>query len=210
MIAQRRLCSLCRTVLSSLERIAISDHCRPWARRAAACEAVTPGAGASASFPCHTIENISLFFVTRAGDVRFMAPLARRDLLRLLAAAGGASALAGCGDDPVVAGDDEPPAPDADPAAPDADVACRPTTGDAQGPFFEPGAPMRTELAGVGEPGDRLVIAIEVFEEGCAAAANGVLVDVWQADRDGNYYDAGRDYRLRGQVVTPRDGRFEI
>lgn len=134
----------------------------------------------------------------------------RRDLLQWLAATGGAAALASCGD----GGDGTPDArggnPDADPDRPDADPACRPTTGDAQGPFFEEGAPMRTTIAGDAEPGERLEIAVEVLAEGCAAAAAGVLVDIWQADRDGVYYDAAKNYRLRGQTVTPRDGRFVV
>lgn len=135
-----------------------------------------------------------------------MTTLARRDLLRLLGLGGGAAALGACGDAP---GDDADAAPDAAPG-PDADPACRPTTGDAQGPFFEPGAPMRATIADDAEPGDRIVLDIEVLIEGCAAAAAGVVVDVWQADRDGAYHDAGDDYRLRGQVTTPADGRITI
>lgn len=139
----------------------------------------------------------------------------RRTVLRWLGVAGGTSALAACGG-ATSAGDAAPESPDANvgsgDAGPDAtvDPACRPTTSDVQGPFFEPGAPMRSQLAGKDEPGTRLVLAVEVLEAGCTAAAAGVLVDVWQADRDGNYHDAARDYRLRGQVVTPRDGRFEL
>ncbi len=129
-----------------------------------------------------------------------------------MAAAGGATALSGCSD----AGragtevDASGHVPDANPDVPDSAADCRPTTADLQGPFFEEGAPMRTEIAGADEPGDRLALDVEVLEEGCASAAVGVLVDVWQADKDGGYHDASRDYRLRGQVVTPRDGRFQV
>ena len=135
----------------------------------------------------------------------------RRDLLRWLAAGAGATALAGCQGD--TAGGDDTTSPDAAadvPDAPPVDPACRPTTADAQGPFFEPGAPMRTELAEPGEPGTPLEIDVEVLVEGCEEAAAGVLVDVWQADAKGGYHDAGKTYRLRGQVVTPADGRFTI
>jgi catechol 1,2-dioxygenase len=97
-----------------------------------------------------------------------------------------------------------------DAAQPDGGGACRATTDDARGPFFEPGAPMRTQIAGDDEPGDRLVVDVEVVTDDCVTPAAGVLVDVWQADRDGGYHDAAREYRLRGQVVTPKDGRFQI
>jgi catechol 1,2-dioxygenase len=135
----------------------------------------------------------------------------RRDLLRWLAAGAGATALVGCKDD--TGGGDDTTSPDASADVPDAepgDPLCRPTQGDAQGPFFEPGAPMRTQIADDTEPGTRLELEVEVLAEGCAEAAAGVLVDVWQADRDGAYHDAARSYRLRGQVVTPRTGRFTI
>jgi catechol 1,2-dioxygenase len=69
---------------------------------------------------------------------------------------------------------------------------------------------MRTQIASDDEPGDRLVVDVEVVTDDCVTPAVGVLVDVWQADRDGGYHDAARDYRLRGQVVTPADGRFQI
>lgn len=135
----------------------------------------------------------------------------RRDLLRWLAAGAGATALAGCKDDN--SGGDDTTSPDASADVPDAgpvDPACRPTTADVQGPFFEPGAPMRTQIADDTEPGTRVVLEVEVLVEGCEEAAAGVLVDIWQADRDGGYHDAARNYRLRGQVVTPADGRFSL
>jgi catechol 1,2-dioxygenase len=133
----------------------------------------------------------------------------RRELLRWLAAAGGVTVVAGC----PAPGDDGPAGPDAtahDPPDAGPDGACRPTTEDVRGPFFVAGAPARTQLAGDDEPGDRLVIDVEVLVEGCEAAAAGVVVDIWQADRDGVYHDAGQTYRLRGQVLTPSDGRFEV
>src|SRR5688572_1444601 len=129
----------------------------------------------------------------------------RRDVLRWLAVGGGATALAACKGELGV------DAPDAAIAVGDGDPgACRVTTADAVGPFFEPGAPMRTKIAEDSEPGDRLVIAIEVLAEGCAGAVAGALVDVWQADATGGYHEATKQYRLRGQVVAPADGRFTI
>ncbi len=125
-------------------------------------------------------------------------------MLRWLAIGGGATALAACKGD---LGVDAPDAAISDYVDPG---ACRVTTADAVGPFFEAGAPMRTKIAEDGEPGDRLVITVEVLAEGCAAAVAGALVDVWQADAAGGYHEASKQYRLRGQVIAPADGRFTI
>lgn len=90
-------------------------------------------------------------------------------------------------------------------AAPPA--TCDPTRPDAQGPFFQAGAPARTQLAADDEPGDALEISGVVRGPDCAPLA-GALLDVWQADVNGDYHDAGADYRLRGQVVTDAEGRY--
>lgn len=132
--------------------------------------------------------------------------LGRRRFLGWITAASGV-ALVGCDDDgaPPAAG------PDADPTAPDGapGEACTPTTGDALGPFHEPGAPNRSVLAGPGEPGERLVITGTVVDDACAPIA-GALLDVWQADATGAYHEPGKDYRLRGQMMTGADGAFRI
>lgn len=135
----------------------------------------------------------------------------------------GAVADAGSGPAPDMAGGDVGPEPvdadrsdatgpdaarsvDAEPARPDA-ATCEPTRGDARGPFFEPGAPARTALAGPEEPGARLALQGTVRGPDCRPLA-GALLDVWQADAEGNYHGAGADYRLRGQLTTGADGRF--
>jgi protocatechuate 3,4-dioxygenase beta subunit len=138
-----------------------------------------------------------------------LEPLNRRTVLRFLATSGGAVVFSSCGGS-TGSSADATPAPDADPSLPDGAADCRPTTGDAQGPFFESGAPMRSVIAEASEPGERMWVDVEVLAEGCDSAAAGVLVDIWQADSLGAYHDASRNYRLRGQVVTPADGRFRV
>jgi catechol 1,2-dioxygenase len=87
---------------------------------------------------------------------------------------------------------------------------CRPTTPDVLGPFYEPGAPMRIRIAGDEEPGERLELEGVVVEADCVTPIEGALVDVWQADRDGDYHGAGDDYRLRGRLLTGEDGEYRI
>jgi catechol 1,2-dioxygenase len=107
---------------------------------------------------------------------------------------------------PVDAG---PYAPGASPYAADAAPDCRPTSSDVLGPFYLAGAPSRAQLAAQEEPGERLIISGVVKDAACNPIA-AALLDVWQADRDGNYHDAGSEYRLRGQLMTDAQGRYEF
>jgi catechol 1,2-dioxygenase len=140
----------------------------------------------------------------------------RRQFLKWASAASGTAAaatLVSCDGDSKAGGsaDATAPAPDADPNAPDADPSmCRTTTGDARGPFFEDGAPMRTKIADDNEPGERIDLSGQVLADDCTSPVAGALLDVWQADKDGGYHDAGTEYRLRGQVITDAQGRFMV
>ena len=84
---------------------------------------------------------------------------------------------------------------------------CGTTNDDALGPFHRPNAPFRTMIASSREPGDRLLVEGRVVGSDCQPVA-GAIVDVWQADRDGNYDQTSTDYRLRGRMRTDTDGRF--
>jgi protocatechuate 3,4-dioxygenase beta subunit len=90
-------------------------------------------------------------------------------------------------------------------------VACtepaQPTPAQTEGPYFKAGSPERTSLVEAGMAGTRLTLAGLVLTTGCAPVADAV-VDVWQADADGVYDNAG--YRLRGHVQTDATGRFVI
>ncbi|MEP6769472.1 MAG: hypothetical protein ABJC61_12440 [Acidobacteriota bacterium] len=87
---------------------------------------------------------------------------------------------------------------------------CLPTASDVAGPFYLPGAPRRLNLAASSEPGDRIAIRGRVLSADCRTAVAGALLDVWQADAKGDYHGKDEQYRLRGQVMTGADGRYEI
>jgi catechol 1,2-dioxygenase len=133
--------------------------------------------------------------------------LSRRQFLRVSAAGGAVAGLAACGSssgtDP-----DARHATDA-PIGPDGGT-CVATRGDAMGPFFVAGAPMRMVIADKNEPGERLMLTGRIVGADCVTPLAGVVVDVWQADRDGNYHDAAEGYRLRGIVTTDATGMFEV
>lgn len=87
---------------------------------------------------------------------------------------------------------------------------CPLTQGDEEGPYYIPGAPLRRTLAGPKEPGDRIVIRGTVLGPDCRIPLAGALLDVWQADAAGRYHGENEEYRLRGQVRTDRQGRYEF
>lgn len=126
-------------------------------------------------------------------------PMTRRGLMTGLFAA------------PVLLGSAPRPGAAAVPAAPalPPTPACGdrrdPTPRATQGPFFTPDSPRRHDLAAGIDGGEALLIGGFVVDPACAAVA-GALVDVWQADHQGAYDNAG--YRLRGHVETDADGRW--
>lgn len=128
--------------------------------------------------------------------------------------------LAGCGDDGAGAATDtvtadtvaadtvaadsaQPPDALTDGGADIGPTTCEPTQADLEGPFFEPNAPTATDLAPAGEPGDRLAISGRVLDPDCQPIP-GAVVEVWQADADGDYHDD----KLRAVLTADGEGRY--
>jgi catechol 1,2-dioxygenase len=145
----------------------------------------------------------------------------RREFLAWLSAAplvlgcsGGPSDPQASGPGAQAPGGDRPPTtggePEGGPADGGADAAaeCRPTTRDAEGPFYAAGAPERTLLAELDEPGVRLFVEGRLLGPDCRTPLAGYVLDVWQADESGAYHAAG--HRLRGKVVADGEGRYRF
>lgn len=139
----------------------------------------------------------------------------RRDFLGWLAAVPALGAV-GC----AVDSNDDHHDPDDDIAetepvetTEEAQRTCRLTSRDATGPYYEAGSPVRTttRIAALNEPGVRLAIEGRLLGPDCRTLLKGYALDVWQADNDGNYYDAwASSYRLRGKVLTDSLGRYRL
>ena len=104
--------------------------------------------------------------------------------LRLLAAS---SAIVLLEATPAVADDDEP------------------TPAQAEGPYFTPSSPRQTSLVEAGVAGTRLALSGRVLSRR-GRAVPGALVDLWQADGNGEYDNRG--FRLRGHQFTDLAGRY--
>ena len=88
-----------------------------------------------------------------------------------------------------------------------ADAAvCAPTPADIEGPFFKEGAPRRAQLADSKTPGRPLRLSGSVVGPDCRPIS-GAVIEIWQADHQGAYDNAG--HRFRATVPLPA-GRFDI
>ena len=125
--------------------------------------------------------------------------ISRRDFLRVSAGAPGALALGGVS---IAAAQQTPLRPT--PACPP-DVKATPSQ--TAGPYFTPNSPERVSLLEQGMKGQRIVLAGSVLSTSCAPVGR-ALVDIWQADAQGEYDNRG--YRLRGHQFTDAQGRYRF
>jgi len=82
-----------------------------------------------------------------------------------------------------------------------------PTLRQGEGPFFKPSSPERADLREPGLKGEPIVLAGFVLSRSCRPVGH-ALVDLWHADGDGVYDNAG--FRLRGHQFTDAEGRFRF
>ncbi|HEU5061328.1 MAG TPA: hypothetical protein VFU21_32610 [Kofleriaceae bacterium] len=137
--------------------------------------------------------------------------LKRRDFLigsaAAIAWAGCAGDAPGGGGSPDGGGGDPPDGGGGGPA--DAMPGdCVATEANIEGPFYKDGAPSRMVLVTEDTPGTRITVSGRVLAaDGCTPLA-GATLDVWQADAEGAYDNAG--FELRGVLQTAADGSYEV
>ncbi len=76
-----------------------------------------------------------------------------------------------------------------------------------QGPFYKPGAPIRSVLLEKGMAGTPLTVTGRVLDTH-GRALKGALLDIWHADHKGSYDNAG--FLLRGKIYTDDEGRYTL
>lgn len=84
-------------------------------------------------------------------------------------------------------------------SAPAATTVCRPTPSDALGPFYEPGAPVRTRV------GTGYVLTGQVLAARTCRAIPRARIELWLANPDGDYDDAHR-----ATVIAGRRGGYRF
>lgn len=75
-----------------------------------------------------------------------------------------------------------------------------------EGPYFTPSSPLKRDLRGDG-PGEMLVLSGFVLKPQCRPVG-GALVDLWHANANGDYDNAG--FLFRGHQFTDAQGRYQF
>ncbi|HSG41514.1 MAG TPA: hypothetical protein VLA72_00015 [Anaerolineales bacterium] len=90
---------------------------------------------------------------------------------------------------------------------PDVDCESGLTPENQAGPYFKEGSPQTNVLYSEGMEGTRLILAGQVVNQDCFPFPN-VKVDFWQTDANGEYDNAG--YNFRGHQFTDNKGRYHL
>ncbi|HLO36945.1 MAG TPA: hypothetical protein VK173_00500 [Lacibacter sp.] len=85
-----------------------------------------------------------------------------------------------------------------------------PTTTDILGPFYRPGAPLRSNLRLPGSNGAPIVLKGIIFKEDGKTPVNNAFVEIWHCDEHEVYDNASDDYNYRGAQKTKADGKYEF
>ncbi len=84
------------------------------------------------------------------------------------------------------------------------------TTTDILGPFYRPGAPLRSNLVLPYAKGTPIVLKGSIFKENGKTPINNALVEIWHCDENEVYDNASDEYKYRGGQKTKADGKYEF
>ncbi len=87
-------------------------------------------------------------------------------------------------------------------------VGDTPTTTDILGPFYRPGAPMRSDIMPSASKGSPMNLSGTIFKEDGKTPLNNVLVEIWQCDENEHYDNTSDNYLFRGAIKTGKNGKY--
>jgi catechol 1,2-dioxygenase len=83
-----------------------------------------------------------------------------------------------------------------------------PTTTDILGPFYRPGAPIRSNIIPPGSQGVPLHLKGVVYRENGKTPLDDALIEIWQCDTEQEYDNYSDDYLFRGALKTDKAGKY--
>ena len=85
-----------------------------------------------------------------------------------------------------------------------------PTTTDLLGPFYRPGAPVRTNINAKEYTGKLFHISGTVFKEDGKTPFKNAVIEIWQCDENGVYDNVSDEYTYRGMQKTGANGKYHF
>ena len=85
-----------------------------------------------------------------------------------------------------------------------------PTTTDILGPFYRPGAPLRSNIIPAGSTGIPLNLGGTIFKDDGKTFLKDALVEIWQCDENKYYDNISDDFLFRGAVKTNNKGKYNF
>lgn len=85
-----------------------------------------------------------------------------------------------------------------------------PTTTDILGPFYRPGAPVRSVLLSAGTKGETLHFGGMVYKKDGKTPMSNALVEIWHCNENGVYDNTSDDYVYRAAWRTGKDGKYSF
>ena len=89
-------------------------------------------------------------------------------------------------------------------------VGDSPTTTDILGPFYRPGAPMRSNIIPPNSKGSPMNLSGTIFKEDGKTPLSNALVEIWQCDENEHYDNASDSYLFRGAIQTGKNGTYDF
>ncbi|HRO69677.1 MAG TPA: hypothetical protein PK951_04830 [Chitinophagaceae bacterium] len=83
-----------------------------------------------------------------------------------------------------------------------------PTTTDILGPFYRPGAPMRTNLRLSGTHGTPIILKGRILKNDGTTPIGNALVEIWHCNENEVYDNTSDDYHYRGAQKTNAEGKY--
>ena len=84
------------------------------------------------------------------------------------------------------------------------------TTTDILGPFYRPGAPIRTNLRHSNSSGEPIILKGKIYKEDGKTSVPNALVEIWHCDENQVYDNTSDEYNYRGGQKANSNGEYEF
>jgi len=84
------------------------------------------------------------------------------------------------------------------------------TTTDILGPFYRPGAPVRSDMRIKNAKGQLMVLSGQIKHKDCKTPLKNACVELWHCDGDGVYDNASPDFKYRAKTFSDENGNYNF